>query len=76
MFAQALANRLARGGVRLAAAAPMIAPLLVASLVVLFLADKPQDIGLAGVAPLVMTAAARLIGRTQGARDRLVEARA
>ncbi len=76
MFAQALANRLARGGVHLALAPSIIAPLFVASLVVLFLADKPQDVGLAGVARLAMAAAVRLIGRTQGARERLVEARA
>ena len=76
MFAQALADRLAHGGFPLALARPMIAPLLVASLVVLFLVDKLEDVGLAGAAPLVTTAAERLIGRTQGAPERLVEARA
>ena len=35
----------------------MIAPLLVASLVVLLLADKPQDIGLAGFARLIAAVA-------------------
>ena len=47
MFAQALANRRARGGVHLASALPLIGLLLIASLVVLFLVDKPEDVGLA-----------------------------
>jgi hypothetical protein len=76
MFAQASANRLAPGGVHLALAPPMIAPPLVASLVVQFLIDKLEDVGVAGVAPLATAAAVRLIGGTQGARERLVEARA
>ena len=76
MFAQASADRLARGGVHLASAPPMMGLLLVASLVVLLLFDKLEDFSVAGVALLATAAAARLIGRRQGARERLVEARA
>jgi hypothetical protein len=74
MFAQALANRLACGGVHLAATLPMIALLPVAGLVVLFLVDKLEDVGLAGFACAAV--AVWLTDRTQGARERLVEARA
>ena len=76
MFAQASANRLSRGGVHLALAPPMMALLLVASLVVLLLIDKPEHVGLAGFACLIAAVAVWLTHRTQDARERLVEARA
>jgi hypothetical protein len=76
MFAQALANRLARGGVHLAPAPPMIWLLLVTRPVVLFLVGKPEDIGFAGLACLIPAIAAWLIGRTQGARGLPAEAQA
>ena len=75
MFAQALANRRARGGVHLAAA-PVIELLFIASLVVLFLVDKPEDVGLAGLSCLIAALTVWLIGRMQGARELPVEARA
>ena len=74
MFAPALANRLPRGAGRLTSAPPMIALLLIATPVVLFLVDKRQDVGLAGLACLIAAVAGWLTDRTQGARERLVEA--
>ena len=76
MFAQALANRRARGGVHLASAPPMIGLLFIASLVVLFLVDKPEDVGLAGLSCLIAAITVWLIGRMQGARELPVEAQA
>lgn len=74
MFAQVLANRLARGGVHLALAPPMMALLLVASLAVLLLVDTPEDIGLAGFAGLIAAVAVWLIDRMQDACELPVEA--
>jgi hypothetical protein len=60
----------------LALVPPVMGLLLVAILVVLFPIDKLEDVGLADAASLATAAAARLIGRTQSARKRLIEARA
>ena len=76
MFAQALANRRARRGVLLASAPPMIGLQFIASLVVLFLVDKPEDVGLAGFSCLIAALTVWLIGRMQGARELPVEAQA
>jgi hypothetical protein len=75
MFAQALANRRARGGVH-PSAPPMTRLLFIASLVVLLLVDKQEQVGLAGLSCLIATLTVWLIGRMQGARELPVEAQA
>jgi hypothetical protein len=50
--------------------------LFIASLVVLLLVDKPENVGLAGLSCLIPTLTVWLIGRMQGARELPVEAQA
>jgi hypothetical protein len=54
----------------------MIRLLFIASLVVLFLVDKPEDVGLAGLSCPIAALTVWLIGRMQGARELPVEAQA
>lgn len=68
MFAQALANRLGRAGVHYGWG--------IVAVVFLLALTTAGCMGISGFACLIAAAAVWLIGRTQSARERLVEARA